>query len=100
MMGNGQTWAAYHYIDSASNWNVETLLWPEIRSGTKPSSQWNTLKIIARGGQIWFVANNHVLGISTHNARSVGAIAVSVTNWDLDVDAEFEFKNLVVRDLE
>ncbi len=69
------------------------------RSGSRQPTQWNTLKIIAKGNQLWFVVNNTVLGSVTHDARSVGAVAVAVMNWDAEREAEFEFRNLRISDV-
>ncbi|RIK45392.1 MAG: hypothetical protein DCC58_06580 [Chloroflexi bacterium] len=100
ILGNGRTWAAYNYVDESGEWHTEVLLTDATRSGIRPPSQWNTLKIVAKGNQLWFIANGVVHGSVQHTARWEGAVAVSVTTWDESQDAEFEFKNLIVRALQ
>jgi hypothetical protein len=96
VLSDGRTWATYDYADADGEWHSEVLLDARHRAGTKPASQWNTLTIIARGNQLWYYANGTLLGATTHNARTVGAVDVHVTNWDAE-NAEWEFKHLVVR---
>ena len=71
-----------------------------VRSATKVTKAvidaGKNLKIIARGSQLWFIANGVLLGTATHTARSAGSVDIHVTNWDSDA-AEYEFKNLIVR---
>ena len=97
ILGNGRTWAVHDFIDAGGTWQVETLLEDSNRQGTKPPSEWNTIKIVASDNRLWFVINGMLVGSISHDARTVGDVAVSVTTWDNDQDAEFEFKNLVVR---
>lgn len=100
ILGNDRSWATYNYVDDNGNWQVEVLLDDKIRRGTQPSAGWNTLQIVARGNRLEFIANGTVLGTATHDARTVGTVAVSVTSWDVGQDADFEFRNLVVRSAE
>ena len=90
-----QTWATYDYADASGEWQSEVLLESTQRAGTHPSTQWNSLKIIARSHQLWFIANGVVLG-SASQEQIQGHVSIQVTNWD-DADAEFEFKNLIIR---
>lgn len=99
ILGNGRTWATYNYADAAGEWHTEVLLADALRSGARPPGEWNTLRIVAKGDHLWFIANGVVHGSVQHSARGSGAVAVSVTTWDIDQDAEFEFKNLIVRDV-
>jgi hypothetical protein len=86
-------------MDEDGIWHLEMLLADAQRLGTKSAAQWNNLKIIARGSQLWFIANGAVVGTAIHDARSVGDVAIAVTAWDDDQNGEFQFRNLIVRQI-
>lgn len=96
ILGNGQTWAGHYFIDTNGSFQVETLLEVASRPGT--TSAWNTLSIVADGNQLTFMVNDTVHGTVTHDARTTGGVALAVVNQDAGQDAEFEFRNLVVRE--
>lgn len=96
MSATGETSASYNFYSSSQGWQIVELLPPEERAETQPPQSWNTLKIIAKGDQFWFYANGKLLGFAEHDGRNAGSAAIQVTNWDSS-DAEFEFRNLVVR---
>jgi hypothetical protein len=96
VLSDGRTWATYDYSDANGAWHSQVLLDVSHRAGTNPASEWSTLKISIRGNEIWYLANGTLLGTATHDARSVGAVDIHVTNWDATT-AEWEFKRLVVR---
>jgi hypothetical protein len=62
-------------------------------------SQWNTLSIIARGDDFWFLVNDRLVGVANHSGTTEGGLGVSI-NTDGDDMVEYEFTNLVVRALE
>lgn len=94
--GNGTTRATYDYADAQGVWHSTMLLADARRSGTNPATEWNTLRIIAKGDRFWFVVNGQVIGSAEHNARRSGSVALYAINWDAH-DVEFEFANLIVR---
>jgi len=98
ILGDGRTWATYDYADANGEWQSEVILESKERDGTRPSSQWNTIELAAYDNQLWFLVNGVELGTVQHNARSSGAVAIQVTNWDT-IDAEFEFRNLIIREV-
>jgi hypothetical protein len=100
ILGNGRSWATHNYVDANGEWQTEVLLDDQVREGMRESTEWNTLKVVAKGNRLWFILYDTVHATVTHDARTAGDVAVAVTNWDVDQDAEFEFKNLVVRDVE
>ncbi len=99
ILGNGETKVTYSYVDANGNWQDEVLLAPEPRANTRPEELWNTLEIRARGNQFWCLMNGTVVASGTHDGRSSGDVAIIVTNRDSDQFAEFEFRELIVREL-
>jgi hypothetical protein len=93
--GDGQTWVGHYFVDANGTFQEQTLLDVASRPGTV--SGWNTLTIIAIGNQLTFLVNDTAHGTVTHNARTTGG-ALAVVSQDADQDAEFEFRNLVVRE--
>jgi hypothetical protein len=99
ILNNGLSWATYDFVDSAGAWHSEDILAASERGGTNASTSWNELKIVARGTELWFLINGHLLGSTTHEGRSTGHIAIQITNWGADT-VEWEFNDLVVRAVE
>lgn len=95
MLSNGRTWATYDAVNANGEWYQEVLLTDEVRQGSKAPDQWNRLRIVARGDQLWFIVNDVVQGSVRHGGRSAGAVAIQVTNWSAD-DAEWAFDNLII----
>jgi hypothetical protein len=95
--GDGSTRAIYNYVDANGVWQVEELLGYASRGGTGVAAG-DTLEIVADGNLLTFKVNGMVHGTVTHNARTIGGVALAVRSVDAVQDAEFEFRNLVVRD--
>src|SRR5690606_29866249 len=93
--GTGQTRAMYDYIDAQGQWQTRILLDTQVRDGTRHPAEWNTLKVMVRGSQFWFLVNGVVIGTAQDTSRSSGSVALYVINWDNET-VTYEFRNLLV----
>ncbi len=93
--GDGMTFAGYEGI-GPSGYYFDLLLPPEARAGTNPASEWNELKIIARGDRLWYLINGNLAGNVTHGTHQQGAAGVLVFN-DGETPTHWEFRDLEIR---
>lgn len=56
---------------------------------------WNQLQIVVRGGELYFFANETLLGTAEHSGPAEGTVGVIVYNYGTS-PAEFGFTNLVI----
>ena len=91
LTGSAESYAEYYELDPEGNPLVQDLLLPfNIAPGTKPPSDFNTLEIVARDSQFWFVLNGETVGAIRHTGSAAGDIGVSFVR-DGAEPAEFVF---------
>ena len=94
---DGKTSAVFEGFDSSGNYFSNVLLAQAPRGGTHAVTDWNTLKIIARGSDFWFFINGTLLGKATYaDGTATGAVGIYTYN-DSDVSAEFEYRDLTIK---
>jgi hypothetical protein len=96
MNADGTTAAFYQEPDSNSE---EVLLDSEARVEGADPSQWTTLSIIAREGDLWFLINDQLVGTATHDGPTEGGVGLYVQT-DGPNAVQYEFRNLTVHALE
>jgi hypothetical protein len=77
---------------------TEELLGYAAREGTRRAGEWNTLQMIARGGRLWFLINDALLGSVVHDGVDSGAFGIKALSYD-DTPVEIAFTNMVYREL-
>ena len=96
---DGNSYAVYEGFDVHDNYFAESLLDPAQRDGTNAMSDWNTLKMIVLGNELWFIVNDTVLGTLTYADGAPAGAAGFYTYNDDDPTAEFEFRNLLIKEV-
>ena len=99
LSGFGETFADFKYVDSEGLYLYEELVGFEVREGTLPVNEWNTLTIVAYGQDLGFLINEELVGVAIHPAIEIGGVAFAVGNYDA-VPAEWMFTNLQVWQVE
>jgi hypothetical protein len=84
--------AYYEGYDAEGAFQSETLLTADV---TLDPLVWNQLQIVVRGGELYFFANETLLGTAEHTGPAEGAVGVIVYNYGTS-PAEFAFTNLVI----
>lgn len=92
----------YETWDADGAYGFEVLLDFVTPSALRPKNEWNTLKLVTRGNQLWFLLNGQLIGTATFDGPASGEAGIAVINADIggtahSIPAEFEFRNLVVR---
>jgi hypothetical protein len=99
LSGFGETWADFKYVDSDDQYLFEELVGFDVREGTLPANEWNTLTIVAYGQDLGFLINEELVGVAIHPAIEIGGVAFAVGNYDT-APAEWIFTNLFVWQIE
>ncbi len=69
-------------------------------STSAKSTDWNTIKVISQGNNLWFFFNGTYLGTASHSGPSTGAVGVAVYNLDSNNSQNLEFTNMTVHGLQ
>jgi hypothetical protein len=99
ILATGRIWAGFYYVDPSGQWQKETLVRTRSTRHLNRVAEWNTLKIIVSGDTVWLYVNDQLIATTRYVVRTSGAVAVSVLNSNSRHDAKYEFRNLVVRDV-
>jgi hypothetical protein len=99
LSGFGETFADFKYVDSEGQYLYEELVGFEVREGTLPVNEWNTLTIVVYGQELGFLINDELVGVAIHPAIEAGGVAFAVGNYDA-APAEWMFTNLQVWQVE
>jgi hypothetical protein len=99
LSGSGETFADFKYVDADGQYLYEELVGFEVREGTLPTNEWNTLTVVAYGQELGFLINEELVGVAIHPAIGIGGVAFAVGNYDA-VPGEWIFTNLQVWQIE
>jgi hypothetical protein len=96
--GYGTVSVAHEWWDDTGHYQFES---PFPLDYTTPpalhtKNEWNTLKLVIKGNQLWFLVNGELVGSATSLGPASGDVGLLVFNADPQ-PAEFEFRNLVVK---
>lgn len=97
--GYGESFADFKYVDVDGNYIYEELAPFEVREGTRPVREWNTLVIAASGQDFAFYINDTLLGTAIHPSIESGGISFGVGNLE-EASAEWVFANLEVWEIQ
>ena len=93
--GAQESFADFKYVDVDGIYRYEELVEISVREGTFPSTEWNTLMIVASGQDLGFFVNDELIGVAIHPSIEVGGVAFNVGNYS-ENPAEWVFTNLQV----
>jgi hypothetical protein len=96
--GAGQTTAWFQGMDSEGADVVGVLVERELRDGTNPEDDWNTLGMVLQGDDLLFQLNGESAGVVEHSGAESGAVGIAVIN-NGDAAAEFAFRDMVVSEI-
>jgi V8-like Glu-specific endopeptidase len=98
LSGDGALYAVYEGFDESGAYFSTTLLDLTTNGATRPTNEWNTLKIIAQGDRFWFFINGVLLGSAANGEHLSGALGFYVANFDAG-PVEWAFRNLELREI-
>ena len=94
--GYGTVSLAHEVWDPVS---IDYLYYFQTPAALHTKNEWNTLKLVIKGDQLWFLVNGQEVGMAASTGPISGDVGVLVFNAD-PTPAEFEFRNLVVKALQ
>jgi hypothetical protein len=87
--------AGYEYFDAAGEYQFEAMIQGGFSDHIRAVTGWNTLKIVARGHQIWFVVNGQLFGTGFHAGQLTGKPAFYAVSLN-GAPVEWAFTNVNV----
>ncbi len=96
LAGNGEATAFYEQEDGNGGTEVTPLIAPQLVVSPEAVLGGVSLKVIAKGNEMWFFVDDVNIGVASHEGPDFGSVGVYVHNINGGT-AEFKFLDLVLR---